>query len=77
MYGRFEGFEQRLESIFGPKGTFSGKNVRERMAKMKWTRDIRDGNYMRSEIDKHSDVIDNNFDNPKVKVLARWRKRIF
>ncbi|KRT82860.1 hypothetical protein AMK59_3749 [Oryctes borbonicus] len=66
VYSRFEGFEQRLESLFGPKGRFSGKNVKDKVTKMKWTRDIDDGNMIRKEIDKYSDVIDNNFDHPKI-----------
>lgn len=69
VYGRFEGFEQRLESVFGPKGSFSGKNVKDKVTKMKWRRDVTDGNWITSD---HDDVIDNNFDNPKVKIHTAY-----
>lgn len=62
--GRIEGFEHYVESIFGAKGPLSSTKVKDGLEKLRFLRSIPDG--LKSKVDALPNVVDTNFDNPKV-----------
>lgn len=62
--GRMEGFEHYIESIFGPKGALSNAKVKEGLDKLRFLRSTPED--MRSKVNALPDVVDTNFDDPKV-----------
>jgi hypothetical protein len=62
--GRIEGFERYVESIFGTKGPLSSTKVKEGLEKLRFIRSI--PNDLKSKVDALPNVVDANFDNPKV-----------
>lgn len=66
MYGRVEGFEHYFESIFGPNRPFNSKNLQDQIPKMRWARNAPSAEAIKSKLDSVGDVIENEFDKPKV-----------
>lgn len=66
MYGRFEGFEHYVESIFGPRGNFSAKKIKDKIPRMRWARGAGENEVLKSQIDALPDMLDNQFGSPKV-----------
>lgn len=66
MYGRLEGFEHYVESIFGPKGNYSAKNIKHKLSKLRFERSANENEVLKSEIDELPDVLENKFGPPKV-----------
>jgi hypothetical protein len=62
--GRIEGFEHYIESIFGTKGPLSSTKVKEGLEKLRFIRSMPDD--LKSKVDALPNVVDTNFDNPKV-----------
>jgi hypothetical protein len=62
--GRMEGFEHYIESIFGPKGALSNAKVKEGLEKLRFFRSAPED--MRSKVNALPNVVDTNFDDPKV-----------
>lgn len=70
VYGRMEGFEHYLESVFGAKGPLSTKKFRDHLPipipNMRWARDISDDEQLKSEIDTVQNANQKNHGEPKV-----------
>lgn len=68
VYGRFEGFEHYVESIFGPRGNYSAKNVKHKLSKLRWPRSaiVKENDILKSQIDELPDMLENKFGAPKV-----------
>lgn len=68
MYGRIEGFEHYFESIFGPKGNYSAKNVKRKLSKFRFERSAapNENDVLKSQIDELPDMLENNFGPPRV-----------
>nr|CAD7398658.1 unnamed protein product [Timema cristinae] len=65
--GRVEGFENYIESIFGPMGPFNAKRVKEMVDKYRFLRSVPD--QLVDKVEALPNVIDNNFGNPKFTAL--------
>jgi hypothetical protein len=65
--GRIEGFEHYVESIFGTKGPLSSTKVKEGLEKLRFLRSVPDD--LKSKVDALPNVVDTNFDNPKVSFI--------
>ena len=66
MYGRFEGFEHGIESIFGPKGPASSTKIQDKIPKVRLERDAMKNKEFKSKVNGFTSAVDNNFDKPKV-----------
>lgn len=66
MYGRLEGFEHYVESIFGPKGNYSAKNVKSKLSKFRFARSANENDVLKSQIDELPDMLGNKFGPPRV-----------
>lgn len=66
LYGRLQGFEHYLESIFGPDGPLSAKNVQEKIPKLRWARHAGLQEMIKSKVESFKGVLDNKFGEPKV-----------
>ncbi|XP_056647213.1 uncharacterized protein LOC130451874 [Diorhabda sublineata] len=65
IYGRVDGFEHYLESIFGPKG--SSQTIKENfMDTLKWRRDTSQNALIKNQVDELPNVVDNFATEPKV-----------
>ncbi|CAH1158795.1 unnamed protein product [Phyllotreta striolata] len=65
IYGRVDGFEQYLESFFGPKGS-SNALKEEVMETLRWPRDAKTNALINSQIKELPNVVDNYAKEPKV-----------
>jgi hypothetical protein len=59
-----EGFEHYVESIFGMKGPLSSATVKEGLSKLRFLRSTPED--LKSKVDALPNVIDTNFEDPKV-----------
>ncbi|KYB29704.1 hypothetical protein TcasGA2_TC031518 [Tribolium castaneum] len=67
VYGRLEGFENYLESMFGPKGPLNSEKVKEKIAsKVRFSRSAPENEVLKSEIDRLPNVMENSVGDPKV-----------
>lgn len=66
MYGRLEGFEHYLESMFGPKGPLNSQKLAEKIPKVRWSRSASENEVLESEIDKLPNVMEKAAVEPKV-----------
>lgn len=66
VYGRAEGFEHYLESIFGPSRQFNSKQLHDQIPKFRWTRNAPSDEAIKSKVDGVGDIIENEFGKPKV-----------
>ncbi|CAG2052919.1 unnamed protein product [Timema podura] len=69
--GRVEGFENYIESIFGPMGPFNAKRVKEMVDKYRFLRSVPD--QLVDKVDALPNVVDNNFGNPKSALVSFLR----
>lgn len=69
VYGRVQGFEHYLESIFGPKGPLNSQKLQDKIPKMRWARDVSAVEELKGKIDGLSNVVENTFEQPKVSYL--------
>uniref|UniRef100_A0A1Y1LL77 Vitellogenin domain-containing protein n=1 Tax=Photinus pyralis TaxID=7054 RepID=A0A1Y1LL77_PHOPY len=66
LTSRVEGFENYLESVFGPKGPLNAKKLHDKLPRMRWPRSNFDNKQLLSEVDKMAESNRNNFGEPKV-----------
>lgn len=66
MYGRLEGFEHYLESMFGPKGPLNSEKLKEKISNIRFSRSVSDNEVLKSEIDSLPNVMENTIKQPKV-----------
>ena len=66
MYGRLEGFEHYLESMFGPKGPLNSEKLKEKISKVRFSRSASENEVLKSEIDRLPNVMENSSGEPKV-----------
>jgi hypothetical protein len=69
-----EGFEHYVESLFGPKGPFSSKKVKEELEKLRITRSTPDD--LTYKVEALPDVLDTNFNDPKVCFILPEHQKI-
>lgn len=75
--GRMKGFENYLESLFGPKGPWSYTKLQDKLPKMRFAREI--GNeLLKSQLQNIPNVMENEFGDPKVRkfIFHFWISRI-
>ncbi|KAK4871887.1 hypothetical protein RN001_016011 [Aquatica leii] len=66
LNGRIEGFEHYLESIFGPHGPLSARNLQENLPKMRWPRSTGNDAQLMSKMDQITKTQDRKHTEPKV-----------
>lgn len=66
VYGRVEGFEHYLESIFGPNRPFNSKKLQDEIPKFRFARNAPSAEAIKSKTDSVGNVIENEFRKPKV-----------
>ncbi|KAJ3640007.1 hypothetical protein Zmor_003331 [Zophobas morio] len=66
VYGRLEGFEHYLESMFGPKGPLNSEKLKEKISKVRFSRSASENEVLKSEIDRLPNVMENSSGEPKV-----------
>jgi hypothetical protein len=67
VYGRLEGFEHYLESMFGPKGPLNSDKLKEKIySKVRLSRSASENEVLKSEIDRLPNVIEKSASEPKV-----------
>lgn len=64
VYGRMEGFEHYLESLFGPKRPFNSKELQDNIPKLRWARNAPSNGAIKSKIDGLGEF-GNKFGEPK------------
>ncbi|XP_060537065.1 uncharacterized protein LOC132708634 isoform X2 [Cylas formicarius] len=66
VYGRVEGFERYLESLFGPNGRSSVIKEKMENLKMRWTRGAKENELIESKVHALPDVTGKTKEEPKV-----------
>lgn len=67
VYGRAEGFEHYLESIFGPNRPLNSKNLQDKIPKLRWARNAPAAEAIKSKAEGLENIIENQFGEPKVR----------